>query len=131
MAIKAKASKKRFSTGPKVSADSTALKDRILDEMLEVDKRIAQMLQCASPKAPRRVTSSTAASLAALWEVSTLHQHHIERLLKMRLPRDIHAFWQLTIEIEVNWLSEAKGYLNELGKLLPRLRQHLERAERK
>ncbi len=104
--------------------------DRVLRRLVELQDRFNNQLQSASPGCSREVSADTAVTMAALWEVSILHQRYVERLLKMEFPHDTDALRMWTIEVEVNWLSQARGFMRDLDKLLDECRRSLEAQRR-
>ncbi len=96
-------------------------KPREVLENVRLVNKICGQLRKASPHSSGQMTGELAVDIGDLVFVGRNHQNHVNKLLKMRFPRDRERFLKLLAQFDVNLLFENQWHLTDMKRLLPRL----------
>jgi hypothetical protein len=94
-------------------------------EILPLLSKLRPFLKRAWPSGSEKDISWMSADLAALWEVSRTHITLIKKLLKMGRKPSRANLRQISIDLEINWSSNAPGHMQTLRRELARFRRTL------
>jgi hypothetical protein len=100
-------------------------------EILPLQTKLRPILKRAWPEGSEKDISWFSADLAGLWEVSRVHIILVRKLLKAADKLDKAKLQQLSQELDVNWFSNAPGYLETMKKELARFKASLYGYDRK
>jgi hypothetical protein len=94
-------------------------------EILPLQARLRPILKRAWPSGGEKNVSWLTADLAGLWEVSRVHIMLIEKLLQQGNKLNKDELKGISIDLEINWSSNAPGHIQTLKRGLSRFRSSL------
>ncbi len=94
-------------------------------EILPLQSRLRPFLKRAWPSGSDKDISWMTADLAALWEVSRTHITLVKNLLKMGRKPSRAKLRQISIDLDINWSSNAPAHMQTLRRELAKFRRTL------
>jgi len=94
-------------------------------EILPLQAKLRPLLKRAWPDGSEKDISWMTADIAALWEVSRTHILIVKKLLRMGAKPNGSELRQISIDLDINWFSNASGHMQTLKRELARFNRSL------